>query len=249
VRAAERLACAAPFGACAAEWVEPGAPAVAVFAAVVAAGAWRGAFALGALCIGGVVVVAPLAVPNHWVVAGWLALLLALREGRDPAAARALYGVVMALATVQKLLSPHFIDGSFIGLLGLTGGLLRPLWAFEAWARLFDANAALIAEAPLGHPVTLRGPQTTWAWSLMVSWGILAIEGALAGMAVRGGRVFLALAASFVVALPVVRDEPVFASVLAALTALCAPTGRWRFGLLAVSVGWAVLALSGLVRV
>lgn len=242
MRAAERLALAFPFAACVAEWVEPGVPALAVFAAVVAMGAWRGAFGLGALGIGLAVLAAPLAVPNHLVVAGWLALLVALRGGRDPAAARALYGVLMGLATVQKLLSPDF--GSFVGFLGLTGGLVRPLWGLEAWARLFEGNHALVDGVPLGEAVVLRGPASTGAWSVAVAWGIVAVEAALTGLAVRGGRAFLGLAAAFVVALPVVREEPVFAAVLAGSTALCAPEGRWRSGLLGVGVVWALVSYS-----
>lgn len=243
MRAAERLACAVPFAACAAEWAPRGAPAWGVFGATALLCAAPGGFAAAAAVAAGAALYAPLAAPNHLVVAGWLAGSLAIGQGRDPPSARALYAAIMGLATAQKLLSPDFVDGSFPSFLALTGGLLRPLWFSEAWASLFLANQAAVEAAPLGAVVVLRGPAGTAWWGLAAAWAVIGVEAALAVLAARGGPWFLGLASAFVVALPVVRDEPVFTSVLAVVTALCTSDPRPRAALYGVASVAAVLSL------
>ncbi len=170
----------------------------------------------------------PLGVPNHHFVLLYLSILLAL-NGPDRVAARWLYAALMLFATLQKVASPSFRDGSFMAWLTVDGGLCEgplTLLGLEPW---FAHNRALITERPLETHV-LAGPlQGLWLWGLVVSWGIIAVEAVLSGLATRGGRGFAGLSIAFVVLLPFVRTELVFTSTLAVLTGIALSGGARRF--------------------
>jgi len=237
----ERVAVGVPLGACAAEWGEGPWGSVGLFAITVGLAAIPRGF--GAIAIWVLVgfLSHPLAFANHHVVAGWLCLSLALADD-DPGARRSLYAAMMGMATLQKLLSPSFVSGAFVGWMGLTGEWLRPVWTLNpGWRETVALNEARVAAAGL-DPVVLVAPPGTTAWALGFAWTVLVVEGLLVALALRGHRAFLPLAALFVGVLPLVRYEPVFAAVLAALTALCAPRGRARWALLVWGAGCAGLA-------
>lgn len=237
-----RAAAALPVGACAGEWLD-GPWRLVAFLAVLGVAALPRGFALLAATVAVAFAAAPLSLANHHVVAGWYCLSWAL-VGDDPAARRSLYAAMMGMATLQKLLSSAFWTGSFVGWMGLTGEWARPLWrAVPPVARMVGINEGRLVAAEL-EPVVLVAPPGTATAALGFTWLILVVETALTWGAWRGHRGFVPLATAFVVLLPLVRDEWVFASLLAALTAFCSEAPRVRGALLVGSACYAMVGLA-----
>jgi hypothetical protein len=165
----------------------------------------------------------PLARPNHHFVLLYLIVLWGL-NGPDRHAARWLYVALMAVATLQKLAVPAFRDGSFIAWLLSTGRL--PQLLFELWTpEAVEMNRIAVDAATPHIAQGLLGPPGLAWWGRFGAWGILLVEGALAALGASAHRWFGPLAVLFVVLLPVMRFEFVFACILSALTALA--TAGW----------------------
>jgi hypothetical protein len=216
--------------------------------------------ALALLCGAGLLR-APLLAANHHYLATYLALALTLSalDRRDAAAAvaanaRWIFVGIMGLAALQKLLSPSYRDGSFLGLMITKGAFFEPLLLHvDAAASLLGRNAAqvarFLADAPApGVALALDPPPYLGALARGGSLLIVLIEGALAlGAALRprAGWLHAALLAFFV-ALALMRQELVFLSLLIALAVamLAGAPSRWRWAYLALLIGVAPWALS-----
>lgn len=215
---------------------------------------------VGLLCGVGLVH-APLFAANHHYLATYLALAFALSmmDRRDSANviaqnSRWLLVGAMAFATLQKLLSPSYRDGSFLGLLITKGAFFEPLVVhIDAAASLLGRNAVQVAhffaQAP-NHEDTLAltPPPLLELLSSGGSLLIVVFEGVLAiGVALRPRANWLHMALLvFFVALALMRQELVFLSLLIALviTMLCEVPSRWRWGyllLLLFVVPWALI--------
>ena len=165
----------------------------------------------------------PLGCANHHFVLLYVVLMWGL-TGSDRTAARWLYAALMGAATLQKLAVPAFRDGSFVAYLIATGGL--PQGLFELWTPLgVEQNRAALDVATASGAQGLSGPPGLAWLGLGGAWGILAVEALLTGLCVAAHRAFGPLAVTFVVLLPLVRFELVFACILAALTTLA--TAGW----------------------
>ena len=132
-------------------------------------------------------------VANHHFVLTYLALGALLMERaaaseRDAIAfaqARWMLVAIMGLAVLQKLLSPSFMDGSFVTFMLAKGEFLKPASMVPAMGDVFDANdaahAALRASDPLrGGAVALTAPPGIgWVTWILVA-AILVGEAAIA---------------------------------------------------------------------
>jgi hypothetical protein len=172
--------------------------------------------------------------PNHLFVLLYMALIATIHHDA-PAdtsrAARALFVVIMGMATLQKLISPRYMSGEYFLYMTLRGALAR----YAAHHR--DALAAWLStypDAPL--PIT-RSPAPLMAARLL-AWSAVAAEAALTALAWRARDAHtqrhLAIAALlFLPALILIRPELLFAATLAALTRWCVhdQPGRLRTAL------------------
>ncbi|MBX2801121.1 MAG: hypothetical protein KTR31_25800 [Myxococcales bacterium] len=186
--------------------------------------------------LGAALVLDPLGAANHHWMLTWMALLLALRGHRSSLGPRALYATMMGLAVIHKLRSQSYLDGSMLAWLLVEGGLFP--WAMEPlglqW--MVERNLAVV---PPG-PAHLAGPVQLAVLGKLLAWTLLAWEAVLVALA--PSRWFPPVALLFVVLLPFVRAEWVFASTVAVLTGLGC-IGRWRQAALAWGVCCAVASL------
>lgn len=175
--------------------------------------------------------------PNHHFVlaAAYGGLALNLGEGAEAANARArmaalLLAAVMALALIQKLLSPSYLRGDYFAYLFATGGLGGPLetlgWVPQ-WSQAWADNAVKVAEfAAADSPastVELIAPfagthvaaRTLAVFVLFAEWWLACVFARAHRHRVAGWSL-----AVFVLGLMLLREEYVFASTLCALGAV-----------------------------
>jgi hypothetical protein len=242
MQGAERAAVLTPFLAYGLIWLDLGAVGVLGLLAAPLLARWmKGALvAIGGLLLVGAAAY-PLAVPNHHFVLGYLAVLLVL-NGPDQRASRWLYAALMGMAALQKALSPAYADGSYMAWLTLDGGLVAPIMGWiPGWEAIAGANQELVRASahPASLPVrTLVGPAAGLpVFGLVASWVVIGVEALLAALVLARSRAFAGWAVAFVVLLPLVRPEYIFASTLSAPTGLALPPARWR----QVCLAWAVV--------
>lgn len=120
---------------------------------------WPSWAALAAVMIGGIVM-RPLEVPNHHYLLTYASVAYALsltgapehRETLLRTNARWLIVALMSIATLQRLLQPAFLDGSYLGFELVHGGFLKPLLPLLGdAARITDINDA-VTEAFRARP-------------------------------------------------------------------------------------------------
>ena len=188
----------------------------------------------------------PLDVPNHHWMMTYLSSAIALCVWFSPTAGRCVDDlqsnarwflvVLMGFATVQKLLSPHFMDGTYIGFEIVRGGFASPLlmWIPQA-QEIVGANADLVTQLHSAHPSELKSVtlepyvQTRWI-SFGFVYSILAIEFWLfASMLTMPKRLITHFSLmAFALSLSVLRQEFTFISVVCALGLLsCGGQFRW----------------------
>lgn len=239
-----------------------------IVALYIVAGAWRG---MPRVFWGGLIlfqvaalVLSPLDQANHHFVLTYAMMILALSVsqpaplGLVSKSARGLFVVVMGMATIQKLLSATFRDGSFMAYLLATGGLGRGLWG-----GLFQA-----------HDVTSHNSQRVERWAqlappalserLVWPWGSLQVWGQLSAGVTLGAELALTVAFAcwpkhklthvallvFLAGLGLIRQEFVFIALVAwlglATSAQAAQPHRvysWGYGLIMTAALGAALAL------
>ena len=130
---------------------------------------------------------------------------------------------IMTIASVHRLVSPTFLDGSFLALMFARGEFFEPLFALSDGAQeAFLANKQAMAEAGRFYPgnaspTTLTAPFGNFAFVcqafvILILLGEMAIAAAFAFFRspwIRHGALF-----PFALTLGVVRSEFVFASIL-----------------------------------
>ena len=131
-------------------------------------------------------------VDNHqFLIAYWCLALGVAARSPDPAqvrrwSARLLIGAVFVLATMWKLLSPDFVDGSFMRFTLLTDERFAEVAALVGDIDPADLDAnrqAMTALAEPDRPLTatpLTGSHRLDVVATAVTWWTLAIEGAVA---------------------------------------------------------------------
>lgn len=219
----------------------------------------------GGVAVVGLVEVAamPWNVPNHLVVATLFAFGLAIghlvpeddRVGLRRDQASALLFVVFLFATLQKLVSPLWMDGSYPALMIQMGGFGHDLWSETGYGRLVDANRHVHEWAQTGRNV---GPVAAVPGGYVLTWilvvGTLVMEAAivaLIAMRKRHPHWLGTLMSVFLIGTALVRAEFVFLSLVALLTAwMLVERQKWRDGLVVlvailVSV-WVTMWLGGL---
>lgn len=212
-----------------------------VFPKVIGTRWWAWAVVTGVM-VGGIAL-RPLDVPNHHYMlsyfAGAITVALTGRPEDHEALlrgnARWLIVALMGLATLQRVLSPTFLDGSYIGYELTRGGFLEPvqplLGEVAETARANDAAALAFRETvpTPGDGVTLQSttPTPRLAAYLFTAM-ILTIEAWIALIMWRAPRSLLAHLSIwlFVVTLTVIRQEMTFITVLCAVGLLSCPPTR-----------------------
>jgi hypothetical protein len=120
---------------------------------------WTGWCAVAAVMISGIAM-RPLEVPNHHYLLTYAsaALVLSLtgtpghREALLRTNARWLIVVLMSIATLQRLLQPAFLDGSYLGFELAHGGFLKPLLPFFGDAKSIATANTAVTEAFRARP-------------------------------------------------------------------------------------------------
>ncbi len=213
-----------------------------VLGAAAGRGVWAG-WALVALGLGLGIAGRPFAVANHHFVLTWASLALALalsatveeRQALVRHNARWLLVAIMGFATLHKLISADFMDGSFLSFGIVAGSFGEPLLRFCADCAAVvaenqralgafrtappDSLAAITLAAPIPHVATV---------ARAFGASILLVEAALFGLflAAPRGRAAHILVLAFATALAVIRQELVFISVIVALGYLACPGNR-----------------------
>lgn len=205
----------------------------------------------------------PFDVPNHHFVLTYLtvAMALALSAGPDDAAevlrwnGRWLIVVIMGFATLHRLLSDDFMDGSYVGYMIATGGFVGPLLQkCGACADAVAGNVQLITEFRASPPSPDLGVQlTSPVPALPVATGImtgiiLSIEALIFVVFLwrPTGRIAHFTLLAFAVVLGLVRQEFMFISVLSVLGYLSCPRdlGWLRFGYAGAALVFAAGAMT-----
>ncbi len=210
---------------------------------------WAGVFAV---MLAGFVM-RPLDVPNHHVMLTYVAAAAALAltakpEDHEPllrANARWFIVALMSLATLHRLLSADFLNGSYVAFESARGGFLTPLlplWgdaeavaaANDAAIDAFRATPPDAAESVTLTPLTPSPTLVTFVFAA----AMLAIEAWVALVMWRFPHRLIAHLSVwfFVASLSVIRQEMTFITVLCAVGLLsCPPT------LPKIRLGYAVL--------
>jgi hypothetical protein len=132
-------------------------------------------------------------IDNHqFLIAYWCLAIGVASRSPDPArvrrwSARLLVGAVFALATMWKLLSPDFLDGSFMRFTLLTDQRFTDVAALvgDVDPAALDANrrsmtALAEPDNPLTEATVLTGSSRLDALADVLTWWTIAIEGAVA---------------------------------------------------------------------
>jgi len=227
-----------------------------------AAGAWvlwvvmAGIMALG-------IAARPFDVPNHHFVLTYLAIAMALSlsAGADQAGsvlrwnARWLIVAIMGFATVHRLLSDQFMDGSYVGYMIVTGGFMSPLLQqCGACAEVIANNVDLVAQFRDAVPspdagVLLASPVPRLPLVTGVATAVILLVEALVFVLFLWkptSSLSHVVLLSFALTLGVIRQEFMFISVLSVLGYLSCPvTHRWiRFGYVGAALVFAAGAMT-----
>ena len=173
----------------------------------------------------------PYRLGNHHFVLCYIGLAMVLCAGKDTARFLAdirenfrwFLVAIMAIATLHRLLSPTFLDGSFLALMFARGAFFQALFAlFEGTEAAFLANNEAMwmvgrTYPAIASPTTLQAPFAGFelvsrALVILIFAGELAIATAFAFFRspwIRHGALF-----PFALTLGVVRSEFVFAAIL-----------------------------------
>ena len=173
----------------------------------------------------------PYRLGNHHFVLCYIGLAMVLCAGKDTERFltdirvnfRWFLVAIMTIASVHRLLSPTFLDGSFLALMFARGAFFEPLFALSAGTQeAFLANNQAMWEAGRSYPgnaspTTLTAPFGNFAFVcqafvILILLGEMAIAAAFAFFRspwIRHGALF-----PFALTLGVVRSEFVFASIL-----------------------------------
>lgn len=154
-----------------------------LFASLIGGVSHRAWFSIWPLVTAGLaagILARPLDVPNHHWMMTYLSAAISLSTlfARDHqerlenlrSNARWLLVVLMAFATAQKLLSPQFMDATYIGFELTRGGFASPLLKLVPHSReIIEANAQLVEQLHTTPPaelpqVTLRSPFPALPW-------------------------------------------------------------------------------------
>ncbi len=128
---------------------------------------------------------------NHFFVITYFAAFLSLMQWNLLKEARYGYGLVvmiMSLATLQKILSPPFVEGSFAGFLFLSGSSLQALneWNFSGFGAdiaFFNEQISSLTSNRVGNQtLKVNIPAHFMAWSLAFTLIIALVELALVGI-------------------------------------------------------------------
>ncbi len=174
----------------------------------------------------------PYQLGNHHYLLCYVGLAMVLCSGRDDRRfledmsvnLRWFLVAVMSIAVVQRLLSPTFLDGSYLALMLARGNFFRAVYALcDSCRELVDVNVALIAAANRQNPnvaraVVLREPFPELALAARgFAYFILAVELWIAAAFAffRSAWVRHSALLPFVIVLGFTREEFVFASLLA----------------------------------
>lgn len=141
--------------------------------------------------------------------------------------ARMIIIIVMGMATIQKLLSPSYRDGSFFAYMLSHGDFGEPLWFWhDGIATVLRGNTTQLwtwFDTPPGaaHIVTWPWGNLT-TWGLVFSWLTIAVEGGVAALAIAKprGRLWAIGALSFVWSLMLIRQELMFIAIVTLLSTL-----------------------------
>ena len=239
-------------------WVGLG---IVMFAGAAGRGGWQGwAVVAAGLALG--IAGRPLAVANHHYVLTWasLALALALSAPVDERRtlvrhnARWLLVAIMGFATVHKLISGPFMDGSFLGFGIATGAFAEPLLQFcPSCLESIGRNVAAVGEfrttvPEAGAAVTLIDPVPNLP-AVARGFGLatLLVEAVLFALFlfVPRARATHLLLLAFAAGLGVNRQELTFISVVAVLGFMSCPAehARLRWAYLAAAVAFSGLAI------
>jgi hypothetical protein len=132
---------------------------------------------------------------NHYFAITYFSFYVVFRQYRWVQAQNFGFGLVvliMALATLQKFLSPHFINGSFSGFLFLSGSSLQPLneWNFHGFGAnidFFNDQMTTLTSKRVGNQILeVYLPAGFNSWSLLFTWLIIGAELALVAMLIWG---------------------------------------------------------------
>lgn len=174
----------------------------------------------------------PYRLGNHHFLLCYVGLAMVLAAGRDATrfladvreSFRWLLVAVMAVATLHRLLSPTFLDGSFLALMLARGAFFEPLFALcDSCQEAFAANNLARFEAARTYPPNagttfLQAPFVGFdvacqAFLWIILLGEVAIAAAFAFL--RRSWVRHAVLLPFAATLGIVRAEFVFAAILA----------------------------------
>ena len=147
--------------------------------------------------------------------------------------ARAMMVILMGAATLQKLLSPSYRDGSFYAYLISHGGFGRPLWAWhDKVSTTMSLNRHRLwmwFDQPPGQPLRVDWPYgDLQLWGSMLSWATIGVEAAMALLALflPKGRVWAIGSLLFVWSLVLIRQELMFISLVTLIAALMLDESR-----------------------
>jgi hypothetical protein len=224
---------------------------------------WRSAGVWAAIALVDLssVVTRPLFLPNHHFLIFYVALMLALAgtDPQRPAAitarnAQLILAAVMGLATVQKLLSPSYVD--YMGYMMATGGFGEPLLVrIDSLASIVGRNSAEAARFLATPPAAsaalqLRVPGSFRWVAAGAAVLVVALEAYLALMALvrPTSRAFHFGLLGFLGLLGFIRGELVFLCALAALGLLLSSDrpSLWRWAYLSLLAVAAPLAAARL---
>jgi hypothetical protein len=214
---------------------------------------WIAWSAVATVMIGGIAM-APLNVPNHHYLLTYASAAFALAlsgapEDREPLLrtnARWLIVALMSIATLQRLLQPAFLDGSYLGFELVRGGFLKPLLPLFGDAVAIAATNNAATDAFRARPpwelaeIVLAAPLPAID---LLAYGfaaaILGIEAWVAFVMWRFPRRPLAHLSLwfFALTLSLLRQEVMFITVLCTVGLMACPPSLPR-----IRLGYAVLA-------
>jgi hypothetical protein len=214
---------------------------------------WPAWAAVAAVMIGGIIM-RPLEVPNHHYLLTYASAAFALsltgapehRETLLRTNARWLIVALMSIATLQRLLQPAFLDGSYLGFELVHGGFLKPLLPFIGnAAQITDLNDALTEAFRLRPPWEVAEVVLTAPFPAidLLAYGfaaaILAIEAWVALMMWRYPERPIAHLSLwfFALSLSFLRQEMMFITTLCTVGLMACPPSLGR-----IRLGYAVLA-------
>ena len=168
-------------------------------------------------------------IANHGFVLAYLGIALTLAAACDPPRdtlvlrrlATAMLALMMALALIQKLRSPYYMDGDLLGSLIISGDIyanLIGLFVADWPQRLAEYRAAfdalLVRPDAASSAIVVPAAIVGLAWRM--TWGSILAQAALEGLILmrhRAGIVLHLALLGFVVLVYTTRNENIFLSI------------------------------------